>query len=115
MAAIEDWYESQQGGLGAEFRKAVDVAIVRIGDNPLSYPERYRANRRMMLRRFPYVVWHRVHEGTAIVLAFVTEGVLPGWFGSAFVPAFEPPAAPDATALALLSWMDFIAARGKRV
>ena len=66
---IEDWYEAQQAGLGAEFREGVDELFSRIGDNPLAYPERYRAVRRALMRRFPYVVWYRLHEGDVIVLA----------------------------------------------
>lgn len=71
LAAIEDWYEAQQAGLGTEFRKAVDELVGRIGDNPLAYPERYGGNRRAILRRFPYVVWYRLHEDDAVVLACV--------------------------------------------
>jgi hypothetical protein len=36
LAGIEDWYEAQQVGLGAEFREAVDELFRRIGDNPLA-------------------------------------------------------------------------------
>ena len=69
--AIEDWYEDQEAGLGVEFRKAVDELFGRIGDNPLAHPERYRGNRRAILRRFPYVVWYRLAEDSAVVLACV--------------------------------------------
>ena len=71
LAAIEDWYEGQEAGLGAEFRKAVDELVDRIGETPLAYPERYRGNRRAILRRFPYVVWYRIAGDSAIVLACV--------------------------------------------
>jgi toxin ParE1/3/4 len=71
LAGIEDWYEAQQVGLGAEFREAVGEFFRRIGDNPLACPERYRANRRAIVRRFPYVVWYRLRDGDAIVLACV--------------------------------------------
>ena len=69
--AIEDWYDGQRQGLAAEFRGAVDDAIARIADNPLMYPERYRGNRRAVLRRFPYVLWYRLHANFVIVLACV--------------------------------------------
>ena len=69
LAGIEDWYEGQQVGLGAEFRHAIDELVRRIGNNPLAFPERYRANRRALVRRFPYVVWYRLHEGDAVILA----------------------------------------------
>lgn len=71
VVAIEDWYEAQQEGLGAEFREALGELLTRIGNNPLAYPERYRGSRRAMLRRFPYVVWYRVDGETSVVLACV--------------------------------------------
>ncbi|MDP2702721.1 MAG: type II toxin-antitoxin system RelE/ParE family toxin [Candidatus Rokubacteria bacterium] len=71
MAAIEDWYDSQREGLGAEFRQVVDEAITRIADGPLAYPERYRGARRVLLRRFPYVLWYRPFESLVVVLACV--------------------------------------------
>lgn len=71
LVGIEDWYENQQTGLGAEFRDAVNDLFGRIGANPQAFPERYRANRRALVRRFPYVIWYRLHEGDAIVLACI--------------------------------------------
>ena len=71
LAGIEDWYESQQVGLGAEFREAVDELFGRIGENPHAFPERYRGSRRAILRRFPYIVWYRLHEDAAVILACV--------------------------------------------
>jgi hypothetical protein len=37
LIAIEDWYDSQRQGLGAEFRESVDRVIARIADRPLVY------------------------------------------------------------------------------
>jgi toxin ParE1/3/4 len=68
---IEDWYEERRPGLGHQFRGAVDAVIARIADNPLAYPDRYRGSRRALIRRFPYVLWYRVHEDSVIVLACV--------------------------------------------
>jgi toxin ParE1/3/4 len=71
LVAIEDWYDSERQGLGREFRETVDAAIARIADNPLAYPERYRGARRVVLRRFPYVLWYRPLENVIVVLACV--------------------------------------------
>jgi plasmid stabilization system protein ParE len=71
LVAIEDWYESQGQGLGGEFRQAVDNAIALIADSPLAYPERYRGARRVLLRRFPYVLWYRPFEDFVVILACV--------------------------------------------
>ena len=69
--AIEDWYDARRMGLGTEFRAAVDEAMARIAAHPLMYPERYRASRRALLRRFPYVLWYRVDDDLVIILACV--------------------------------------------
>lgn len=71
LAAIEDWYDGQRHGLGIEFREAVDHAIARIAGDPLAYPERYRGTRRILLRRFPYVLWYRALDDFVVVLACV--------------------------------------------
>jgi plasmid stabilization system protein ParE len=71
LVGIEDWYENQQAGLGAEFRDAVNDLFGRIGANPRAFPERYRGNRRALVRRFPYVVWYRLQKGDAIILACI--------------------------------------------
>jgi len=71
LAGIEDWYDAQQVGLGVEFRGAIDELFGRIADNPLAYPERYRTNRRALVRRFPYVVWYRLQKSDAVILACV--------------------------------------------
>lgn len=71
IATIDDWYETQQEGLGAEFREAVNEALARAGRNPFAYPERYRASRRVLLRRFPYVIWYKIQAEDIVVLARV--------------------------------------------
>ena len=71
LERIEDWYDGQQPSLGHEFREAVDAVFVRIADNPLAYPDRYRGARRALLRRFPYALWYRVLESFVVVLACV--------------------------------------------
>jgi toxin ParE1/3/4 len=71
LMGIEDWYEARRPGLGHEFREAVDAAIVRIGENPLAYPDRYRGARRALVRRFPYIPWYRLHADFVLVLACV--------------------------------------------
>ena len=71
LVAIEDWYEAQRQGLGAEFRDAVDAVIARVANNPLIYPERYRGARRVLLRRFPYVLWYRSYDIFVVILACI--------------------------------------------
>jgi plasmid stabilization system protein ParE len=82
--AIQDWYDRQRQGLGREFREAVDQANARIAENPLEYPERYRGARRILLRRFPYVLWYRPLENFVVVLACVHGKRVPARLASGF-------------------------------
>ena len=43
LIAAERWYESQQPGLGREFRLAVHEAMARLSANPLASPALLRA------------------------------------------------------------------------
>jgi plasmid stabilization system protein ParE len=65
------WYDGQRPGLGAQFRDAVDAAVADIAEAPLSYAVHYRDLRRMLVRRFPYAVYYRVHPHTVVVVAIV--------------------------------------------
>jgi plasmid stabilization system protein ParE len=47
-----DWYEASQPRLGSEFVRAVDVAIAKIGRNPLAYPVKYRQVRQRWQKKF---------------------------------------------------------------
>jgi plasmid stabilization system protein ParE len=73
LQSIEDWYELQREGLGSEFRAAADEAIQRITIGPLHYPDLYRGNRRVLLRRFEYAFWYRV-QGDLIVVTCCVHG-----------------------------------------
>jgi plasmid stabilization system protein ParE len=64
-----DWYEANQPRLGSEFVRAVDVAITKIGRNPLAYPVKYRQVRRVLLKRFPYCLFYVLMDDTIFVLA----------------------------------------------
>ena len=59
LEAIEDWLEAQRAGLATEFFGSVDEAITRAVGNPFAYPNLYRGNRRVLLRRFKYALWFR--------------------------------------------------------
>jgi plasmid stabilization system protein ParE len=67
------WYESKRVGLGEDFVDEVDAGFVRVLEAPGSFPVVYRGLRRIVLKRFPYVVYFR-HE-TEVAQVF---GVLHG-------------------------------------
>jgi len=71
LAAAEDRYEGQREGLGSEFRAQVDELLTVLADFPQLFPERYRGNRRAVLRRFPYLLWYRLENDAVVVLVCI--------------------------------------------
>ena len=74
IAEAQVWYETQQTGLGAEFRSEISQVIDRLAGTPLIYQVVHRDIRRAIVRRFPYLVWYRVAAETVIVLACTYAG-----------------------------------------
>lgn len=74
IAEAQVWYETQQTGLGAEFRSEVSRVIDRLAETPLIYQIVHRDIRRAIVRRFPYLIWYRVVAETVIVLACTYAG-----------------------------------------
>ncbi|HJZ82287.1 MAG TPA: type II toxin-antitoxin system RelE/ParE family toxin [Pyrinomonadaceae bacterium] len=74
FAGAQVWYESQQSGLGAEFRTEVSRVIDRLVETPLIYQKAHRDVRRAIVRRFPYLIWYRVTGEMVIVLACTYAG-----------------------------------------
>lgn len=64
------WYESKRVGLGGDFVDEVDAAFAQA---PQSFPIVYRTLRRIVLRRFPYLVYFR-HEADAVQVFGVLHG-----------------------------------------
>lgn len=67
------WYESKRVGLGDDFVGEVDAAFDRALEAPQSFPIVYRTLRRIVLRRFPYLVYFR-HETDAVQVFAVLHG-----------------------------------------
>lgn len=73
---LDDWYESKRVGLGDDFVGEVDAAFARALEAPQSFPIVYRTLRRVVVRRFPYLVYFR--QEVDVVRVF---GVLHGHRG----------------------------------
>lgn len=50
------WYEEQSLGLGVEFLRCVETALLVIQRNPLMYPAVHDSYRRSLVRRFPFAI-----------------------------------------------------------
>lgn len=68
MAEAQLWYEEQQAGLAAKFHHELSMALTRLAETPFIYPVVYRNIRRVVLHRFPFLVWYRVEESAVTVL-----------------------------------------------
>lgn len=73
LTDAQDWYDEQRPGLGAEFRDLIDHTMRRILETPRLYPEVYQNVRRVVLRRFPYLLYY-VLTGEAVVILACLHG-----------------------------------------
>lgn len=69
LAQAQAWYESQRGGLGAEFARSVEAAVARVTRQPLAAPVVYETVRRVVLKRFPYSLFYLVEPQRLVVLS----------------------------------------------
>jgi plasmid stabilization system protein ParE len=69
IAEAQGWYETQRSGLGTEFNSEISQIFTVLTETPLIYPVLYRDVRRVLVRRFPYLVWFRVVAEEVTVLA----------------------------------------------
>ena len=64
------WYESQRGGLGREFRAAIEQYFQRIAHNAGRFPKiRGEVRRAVVLRRFPFVIHFLIEPERIVVLS----------------------------------------------
>jgi len=60
LIAAHDWYELRSPGLGKDFVRRVDTAILHLARHPELFPTVHRGLRRVLVRRFPYAVFYRI-------------------------------------------------------
>jgi toxin ParE1/3/4 len=73
-----EWYEARRSGLGVEFRNALNRTFELTQHMPTAGPEVHRGLRRLLLKRFPFAVYYRVHEDTVEVLGCLHQRRDPG-------------------------------------
>ncbi|MEG3836737.1 MULTISPECIES: type II toxin-antitoxin system RelE/ParE family toxin [unclassified Microcoleus] len=64
-----DWYEQQSAGLGVEFLNRVEESLDLISATPEAYPIVFPEMRRIVVRKFPYLIYYRVEPEQIVVLA----------------------------------------------
>ncbi len=63
------WYEQRSLGLGLEFLRCLEAAILSIQRHPLMYPAMFADFRRALVRRFPYAVFYEVEAQRIVIYA----------------------------------------------
>ena len=80
LADAKKWYDERREGLGSAFIEKVDDAFQTIQHIPLVPRLVFRDLRRILLRRFPYVVFNRASESRiTIVAVYHTSRDPRGW------------------------------------
>lgn len=69
VAEAQVWYETQRSGLGAEFHSEISRIFAVLTETPLIYPVLHRDVHRVLVHRFPYLVWYRVVDDEVTVVA----------------------------------------------
>ena len=74
LNAAWNWYENQREGLGDDLLGCVDAAFAAVARSPEAYARVDGAVRRVLVRRFPYIVLFREYpEYIAILAVFHTS------------------------------------------
>lgn len=63
------WYDQRRPGLGEEFLREIDEAVLRAATHPERYPLVFADVRKAVARRFPYSVFFRVRSERLVILA----------------------------------------------
>jgi toxin ParE1/3/4 len=63
------WYESRADGLGMDFARAFEFALLNAVRRPASFPVVEDDLRRVLLRRFPYALFYRAQVEEFLVVA----------------------------------------------
>jgi toxin ParE1/3/4 len=65
----QDWYETQQAGLGLRFRGQLQMVVNRMTENPYQFPVVLQDIHRARLRKFPYSLFFRIEAESLVVIA----------------------------------------------
>jgi plasmid stabilization system protein ParE len=71
LLAAERWYEARQTGLGQQFRSALDRVIIRISEQPLTFPLVGKEQRRALVPRFPYALYFALVDDQAVIVSVI--------------------------------------------
>ena len=64
-----EYYECRARGLGSDFTRRVDSAVLDLREHPERWPIINRSVRRRLISRFPYCLLYRVDADEIVILA----------------------------------------------
>jgi plasmid stabilization system protein ParE len=67
------WYNRQRSGLGDEFLISIAEAFTRLEQDPQRYRMLYRDFRRILVERFPYMIFYQIKGNNVIVLRILHD------------------------------------------
>ena len=62
-----NWYGDLEPGLGDKFLNCFRAATQPVGTSPLAHRIAYKNYRRVILQPFPYALYFRLHDDTAVI------------------------------------------------
>jgi len=75
-----DWYERQQAGLGARFKRDVRESTLRIAASPLLFPVELGEVRRYVMNRFPFTLRYVLRADEVWVMTVSHQHRLPDYW-----------------------------------
>ena len=80
------WYARHDRRAAERFEREVDSSVQRIAENPDRWPTYDARHRKVLLRRFPYVLVYREHEQRIWVVAVAHGHRRPGYWKRRRIP-----------------------------
>ena len=62
------WYDEQEVGLGNRFETAIEKQLLRIAENPESYPLKKYDCRESKTETFPYIIVYKFYPSKKLIL-----------------------------------------------
>ncbi len=66
----KEFYETEQSGLGANFKEQIRHSLLRIQQYPQAWPPERKEIRRYIGHKFPYKILYSIQGDKIVVLAF---------------------------------------------
>lgn len=68
-----DWYEERSAGLGQQFLAVINAALEGLSERPERFAPVRSDVRRVVLRRFPYLLFFVLEDDEVVVLTCIHE------------------------------------------